>query len=116
LMTSSTVTGNNSCGITYSNGVNSGKFQLYSQDNAGASTTADSGVTVAAGTLYKLRVEINKARDEIRYYINGAMVGRITANMPQADVCGSRAIILKSAGTTARNLYVHSMNAGAIYP
>ncbi len=116
LMTSSTVTGNNSCGITYSNGVNSGKFQLYSQDNAGASTTADSGVTVAAGTLYKLRVEINKARDEIRYYINGAMVGRITANMPQADVCGSRAIILKSAGATARNLYVHSMNAGAIYP
>lgn len=112
---STTAVVNNSIGIRYSHGVNSGKWQLYSRDNAGAESTADLGVTVATGTLYKLRIEIDKSRTEARAYINDQFAGRVTGNMPNAVVVGSRNLIIKSLGTGARTLAVHSANAGAIH-
>ena len=118
LFTSSALTtlnSNNSVGIRYTHGKNSGKWQLFSRDNAGAETTADSGVTVAVTTLYVLRVEMNKARSEARYYIDGAYVGRITANMPTTTTYGSRACIVKSVGTTARLLKTYRASFGATY-
>lgn len=108
-------TGNSTVGIRYGSAVNSGKFQGYSRDNAAAESTVDLGVTVTATQLYRLRVEIDKSKTEIRFYVDGAMLGLVTANMPANGSCGARVVILKTAGTTARTLQVHAMSSAAIY-
>lgn len=113
--TSTTLEPNNTIGVRYSHGINSGKWELYSQDNAGAESVADLGVTVAVNTLYKIRIEVDKSRTEARAYINNVYAGRVIANLPNAVVCGSRSLHLKSAGTTPRVMYVHAMNAAANY-
>lgn len=105
----------NTIGIRHSDGINSGKWELFSQDNAGSESVADLGVTVQAGTLYTIRVEINKSKTEARAYVNGAYVGRVTGNMPNSTIVSCRMTTRKSAGTTARTLNVHSFSAGAIY-
>lgn len=99
---------NNSVVVKYSHGLNSGKFLAVSRDNAGAETTADTGITVAADTGYVVTVCIDKARSEARYYIDGVFVARITANLPSSAATGQRAVIVKSAGTTSRTLVVAS--------
>jgi hypothetical protein len=107
---------NNTVGIRYSHGTNSGKFQGFSRDNAGSETPVDLGITVAADTLYSLRVEIDKAKAEARFYIDGVMCGRVAANMPNAVSAGTGCSILKSAGTTSRALSLFNISSGAIYP
>ena len=106
----------NTCGIRYSHGVNSGKFMGFSKDNGGTESTVDLGVTVAINTLYLLRVEMDKSRSEVRFYVDNVFSGRVTGNMPNAVVCGSRALIQKSVGVTARTLLVHNMRGFAVYP
>lgn len=112
---STTAEVNNSCGIRYNEAVNGGRWQLYTQDNAGAESTADLGVTVATATLYKLRIEIDKAKTEVRAYINDAYAGRVTGNMPNSVVMGSRTLLVKTVGTTERTMAVHRQSAGAIH-
>lgn len=111
----STISANNTVAVRYTHGTNSGKFQGFSRDNAGAESTVDLGTTVATNTLYKLRIELDKGRSEARFYLNGVYAGRVTGNMPNNTSNGSKAQIVKSAGTTARVLNVVSMNAGAVY-
>lgn len=106
---------NNSFGIRYSDDINSGKFELFAQDNSGTEVVADLGITVAASTLYVLRAEIDKANGDIRAYIDGVFVGRVASNLT-ANAVFPRLINLKSVGTTARILNMHSFSAGAIYP
>lgn len=106
----------NNVGIRYTHGTNSGKFQAYTRDNSSAESTADTGVTVTAGRVYVLRVELNKDLSEARYYIDGVMVARITGNMPTAGATAARAAIVKSVGTTERQFYIHRLTAGAIWP
>lgn len=114
--TSSSVSPNNTVGIRYSSGINSGKFQGYSRSNSGSETVVDLGVKVAAATIYTLRVEINKARNTARFYINGIAKGLVTGNMPNAGAAGTRNAFLESAGTAARSAVVQTMISGAIYP
>ena len=113
---STSVVANNTVGIRYTHSTNSGKFQGYSRDNAGSESTVDLGVTVTGTQMYVLRIEIDKARAEVRFYVDGVMSGRVTGNMPTANPVGARAILLKSAGTTARQCRVITMCAGAIHP
>ncbi len=113
---STSITPNNTIGIRYTHGTNSGKWQGFSRDNAGAESVVDLGVTVNAGQAYFLSIEIDKGRSEARFYVDGIMCGRVTGNMPNAVSCGSRVIMLKSVGSTARTLNIHNMSAGAIYP
>jgi hypothetical protein len=113
---SATLDVNNSIGIRYSHGLNSGKWQGFSRNNVGAETLIDLGVTVVAGTTYTLRIELDKGNTEARFYINGAYIGRIAATMPTANACGARLLILKSLGATAREMRMHNFSAGAIYP
>ena len=115
-ITSTSESPNNTIGIRYSNGVNSGKFLGFNKDNSGSESTADCGITVSANTVYLIRIEVNKQNTESRFYINGLMVGIITGNMPASGVCGARVIILKSAGTTSRTLNIHRLSSEAIYP
>jgi len=107
---------NDSIGIRYTHSVNSGKFQLYSKDAGGAVAVADSGVTVAASTIYGLRIDIDKSRSEIRGYIDNVPVGRIASGLPSATDAGVRVAIKKSAGSTARVVRVYSLAACFIFP
>lgn len=63
--------------------------------------------TVANATWYRLKI-VMEGTTKARFYINGTEVGRITTNIPSGNSRASQAAfqILKSAGTTARYLYV----------
>ncbi len=114
--TSTNLDANNTCGIRYTHSINAGDFTLYSRDGSGVETTVDSNVPVVANALHILRVEVDKSRTEIRYYINGAFVGRITTNLPSNGTAATpRAIVVKSAGTTAKQLNIHRVVYGAYY-
>jgi hypothetical protein len=93
----------------YRDNLNSGKWQAttYSTTSAGT-TTADTGTTVAASTWYCLRIEINSAASEAKFYIDDVLKATITTNIPSgvADQTGVCVGIRKGAGTTARNMYV----------
>lgn len=113
--TTASLEANNTIGIRYSHGIAGGDWELFCQDNAGSEGTPDDlDVAVAAATLYKLRIEVDKSNSEARAYINGSYVGRVT-NMPLGSVMGARVVLLKSNGTTARTLNLHAFNAGAIH-
>lgn len=90
----------------YSHGVNSGKWQLTAESGAtGGETTADSGITVAADTWYRLRA-VYYHDSLVEYFINGVSVGTITsANIPANRDAGWIMIFTKSAGTTNRICY-----------
>lgn len=113
--TSTTLNVNNSFGIRYSDGINSGKFQGFWRDNTGTETTVDLGVTVAVNTIYRLRSEHNKSANEIRFYINGAYAGRVTGYTSTALALAGRTIIVKSAGITLRKVTVVHQVFGAVY-
>lgn len=108
----------NSIGIRHDDNTNSGKWQVFSRDSGGSETTADSGITVTANTLYMLRIFLDKGLTEARFSITdgtNAYVGRIAANLPSAAVCGARLGIFKSVGTTNRVINPVSIGAFAIY-
>ena len=109
---------NNSIGIRHDDNTNSGKWQVFSRDNGGSETTADSGITVVANTLYMLRCWIDKGRSEARFSITdgtNSYVGRIAANLPNAVTAGVRIANVKSVGTTSRTLNIASFGGYAIY-
>lgn len=112
---STTLAVNNSVGIRYSSGINSGEWEGFTRNNAGSETTADSNVAVAANTPYLITVCHDKANSEARFYVDGVMVGRAAATLPNAVAVGVRAIIVKSAGTTARSAVVGAMTFQSIF-
>ncbi len=75
---SSSLEPNNTIGIRYSHGINSGKWQLFNQDNAAAESVADLGVTVVANNIYKLRIEMDKSKTEARHSL---MVRRLDGSL-----------------------------------
>lgn len=112
---STTLDVNNSAIIKYGSAVNSGKFQGISRATGGGEATADLGITVAANTSYLLTVCFDKAISEARFYVDGVMCGRVTGSMPSGVAVGERAIIVKSAGGTARSAVVAGMMLTTIY-
>lgn len=88
--------------ITYSSSVNSGKFRL--EYNNG-STTSDSGITVAANTIYDLEI-IARPNGVITYYINNVFVGQLSGTFT-SQRCGPVVSIHKSLGTTSRDVYIN---------
>lgn len=113
---STTLAVNNTVAIRYSNGINSGKFQGYSRNNAGSESNVDLGITVAANTKYILTVVVDKAKTEGRFFINGTYAGRVTANLPNNVAVGTRAGIFKSAGTTSRTAIIPTYTFYTVYP
>lgn len=102
-----TATVNNSIIFRYTHSANSGKWLCVSRNNSGTETTVDTGVTVAVNTLYCLAVCVNVGTTEARFYVNGALSGVITSNLPLSSVgFGQRTLIAKSAGTTSREAFV----------
>ena len=87
----------------YRDNLNSGKWQCVTYQNA-STTAVDSGITVAASTWYCLRIEINAAGTEAKFYIDGALVVTETTNIPTTATyqTGVAVGIRKGAGTTDR--------------
>lgn len=103
----SPTTQTNAAYFSYTHGTNSGKFQCITSDN-GTPTTADSGITVVAGTWYRLRIEVNAAGTSAAFFINSASAAATnSANIPTgaAKPFAGGFGIVKSAGTTSRSLY-----------
>lgn len=89
------------CSISYSDNVNSGKFRLDYNDGT---INMDSGVTVVANTKYEMEI-LFRPDKRATYYINGVQVGELIGSF-NSSVCRPQVRILKSVGTSARNLYV----------
>lgn len=105
---------NNTVGIRYSHDINSGKWQCYCRDSGGTETTADSGVTYAVDTIYSIAISLDIALAEATFFINGAVVGRITANLPSAVAVGAGIQYGKLVGTTNYTFNGHYLMAAAI--
>jgi hypothetical protein len=101
---STTLAVNNSIGIRYSSGINSGKWQGFTRNSAGTETTVDLATTVAINTMYLLTVCYDKGGTEARFYLDGVYAGRSTTNLPSAVATGMRSGIWKTAGTTSRSV------------
>lgn len=86
----------------YTNGVNSGKFEIVTRANS-VETAADSGITVVANTSYNLKIIVNAAGTSVDFYINGTLVGNITTNIPNSSgrVFGYGNYYQKTNGTTS---------------
>ena len=106
----------NTVGIRYTHASASGNFQGFTKAS-GVQNNVDLGVTVVANTPYMLTVELNQRSTEARFYINGDFCGKLTGGaMPATNtMIGSKAVIIKSSGTTSRSLYIHSMYSRAVY-
>lgn len=97
----------------YTHSVNTGKWECITRSNS-VETATDSGVTVVAGTWYKLLAIVNAAGTSVSFYIatgtaaHGAAVQTHTTNIPTttARATGYGVTILKSAGTTSRTFDV----------
>lgn len=116
----STITPVDGCYFRYSHTVNSGKFEAVCRSNSvETGSTLDTGIAVVAGTWYTLKAVVNAAATSVQFFINGTSVGTITANIPTGG--GSRvvgwhpAMLLKSAGTTARTVDVDYVAQQVVY-
>lgn len=98
----------NYAGFKYTHGTNSGKFQAATK-NATTETTIDTGVTVAAETLYNLMVVFGPG-NVYRFYINGNFVGKSITNYPVSGPYPARLDIVKTAGTTSRILRLFNIS------
>ena len=70
--------------------------------------TALTQITVAINTWYKLRIVVNPAGTEVRFYINDVQVAAHAANIPAgtARLVGFGHLLIKSIGTTARTALI----------
>lgn len=99
---------NNSIVVTYTHSDNSGAFVCSSH----AGTTPEStntAVTVAANTEYNIDIEFYNGT--VKFWINGTLVATHSTQVP-ADTGIMRAPfarILKSAGTTGRELFIDAI-------
>jgi hypothetical protein len=89
----------------YSSSINAGKWQCVTRSNS-VESTADSGISVASSTWYKLGISMNAGASSVTFSINGSSVCTITTNIPSGSGRGVslNASIAKSAGTNFRTL------------
>lgn len=81
--------------------------------NNSSRTTSDSGHTAQANTWTRLRIEINAAGSEAKFYIDGTLKQTLTTNIPTGAgrETGIVASIIKSAGTTERTAQIDCVYA-----
>lgn len=94
--------------LRYRDNNNSGKWQAYCSENVGGSSTADTGITVAANTWYTLEIRLARSGGPVQFYINGSLVATISgASVPtgSSNPCGIFCGTVKALGTTARPMY-----------
>lgn len=92
------------------NSATSTKFDCIVGNN-GALQISDSAITVNAATFYKLRLFVDEVNTSAKFYVNDSLVATITTGFPGSTRdYGPFIGIVKSAGTTARQLEVDFVN------
>ena len=71
-------------------------------NDAGSPSFANTGITVVAGTWYRLGITVDAPGTGLSFYINGNLVATAVANPANAGSYGAG--IVKSAGASARTL------------
>lgn len=102
-----TATDADQCFFRYENGVNTGKWQAISSIG-GTDDAADSGVTVAAGTFYRLKIVIAADRTA-RMYINGVLVETTAALTDATDLIPYIGVAADGAAE-AKNLVIYNQS------
>ncbi len=99
----------------YTHSQNSGRWQAVAR-NASVETMVDTGVTVAAGSVYNVEILTNANCTEALFYINDSLVATITTNLPTGSMdFGTN--LRKTVGTNNRQaevdyLYFEQLFAG----
>lgn len=100
LDTTGTGAGTNGLYFKYTHGTNSGKWQAV-VNAAGTPTAADTGVAPSATVNQVLKVEVNAAGTEAKFYIDGTLTNTVSTGLPATSATMFYANkIEKSAGTT----------------
>lgn len=89
----------------YADHLNSAKWQAGCSDGS-SSSTADTGITVNAGQWYWLEVDVAADGSEANFYVDGVLCATLNTNMPTGAVNHHAAGILKTLGTTSRDVYL----------
>jgi hypothetical protein len=103
-------------GLRYTDAVNGGRWQAYTR-NGNTETAADTGITAALATDYKLRIEVNAAANQALFYINGALIATISTNIPNGITrfTGIGAQMIKSVGVTNKNIMMDYVECDYIF-
>ena len=85
----------------------SANFRYFTRSNS-TTTNTDSGLAAAAGTWYTVRIVVNAAASSVTFTIDGGSSQSVGTNIPTGAgrEVGIGAGITKTAGTTARHIYV----------
>lgn len=91
----------------YTHGTNSGKWEAVTVSNS-TETAEDTGITAEASIFHTFKVVTNEAATQVDFYIDGTKTNDITTNIinSSARVTGKSLTIEKTAGSTARIMYV----------
>jgi len=102
----------------YIHSENSGKFVAVTRDNS-AELTADSGITVAAGTYYMVTIAMRHTSADFYIGTPWGTLARVAtlSGLPSASgrSFGVGASIIKSAGTTSRTFNVYPMLVDGVF-
>jgi len=96
--------GTNAIEFRYTDGTNSGKWQLVAR-NANTETATNSSSTVGTGWT-RLTIVVVPLTPIATFFVNGVSVGTVTTNIPTTNPMGLQAQIQKTAGTTSRTILV----------
>lgn len=91
----------------YTHGTNSGKWQAVTVSNT-TETAQDTGIAPTALVYQVFKIVVDSTAANVYFYIDGVLVNTITTNIINSSsrICGQVASIIKTAGSTARILYV----------
>lgn len=95
----------------YNHSINSGAWSCYTQ-NGGTSQNNNSGVTVAANTVYLLEVYYHPNSTAV-FFVNGTRVAENNSNLPSNDNMKAVVEIEKGGGTAQRDMNVYTLQTSA---
>ena len=89
--------------FSYTDNVNSGQWQCITTDGTG-STTTNTTVAPTVSTFQRFDISVNAAASEVKFYIDGTLVGTHTTTIPTGSTNRTGVVVQqrKTAGTTAR--------------
>lgn len=102
----------------YTHSGSSGNWECVCKNGGVESGSPDSGILVAINTTYRLRIEVNEAGTEAKFYINGSLVKTITANIPSAAnlVHGQFLLFRPSVGASNSTVLLGHLYMSIVYP
>ncbi|HET9412057.1 MAG TPA: hypothetical protein VFO38_04375 [Candidatus Saccharimonadales bacterium] len=112
-----TTDGTDGCFFRYTHSVQSGNWQGVCV-KAGVTTTCNTTVAVAAGSWYRLTVNVNAAATAAVFTVNGTTSCTVASGIPSGagEESSLNINLVKSAGTTSRTMDVDYMEIQTQYP